>query len=80
MKRSRVIRKNVHLYVMSIDEALIEIQGRIKAYEHCAPKMYQGTFSKAIQSIRNGSAKQKTIETFMAKFGYSRIPEQWEKL
>ena len=64
---------------MNLNDALNEIQSRTKAYEQLTPPMLQGTFSNTVKSIRHGFAKPKTIEQFMAKFGYTKSVEQWEK-
>lgn len=62
---------------MTITDALQEIKSRCKPYHHV--KMNQGTFSNTIKGIEFGFSKPKTIAAFMEKFGYVKLPEQWEK-
>lgn len=63
---------------MNIKEALAEIKSRVKPYAQVG--MPQSSFTNTIRNIEAGLAKQSTIETFMLKFGYTKveIQEEWE--
>lgn len=63
---------------MDITEVITQLQGMVKPYVGI---MSQSTFSNNIKAIKYGFAKPKTVESFLAKFGYTKIEvqEQWEK-
>lgn len=62
---------------MTQDEAIEQIISETKFY---IGKMPQSTASNFVASYRKGMAKQKTIDSFLEKFGYVKTQEaQWEK-
>lgn len=62
---------------MSQDEAIEQIISETKFY---IGKMPQSTASNFVASWRKGMSKQKTIDSFLEKFGYVKKQDaQWEK-
>ena len=61
---------------MKLKEALEEIKSRVKPYLEVG--MAQSTYSNTLRNIEAGFAKPKTVEEFMAKFGYeAERSEMW---
>lgn len=63
---------------MTQDECIEEIISEHKFYIGIMP---QSSASNFVASWRKGMIKQKTIESFLAKFGYVlETPAQWTKI
>ena len=62
---------------MSKDEVIKEITKNHKWYIGVMP---QSTASNFLASYRKGMSKEKTINSFLSKFGYElKTESQWEK-
>jgi hypothetical protein len=61
---------------MTTNEVLSELNARTKPYIKVMP---QSTYSRTIRDIKNGNCKQKTMQDFFAKFGYTQNEVTWKK-
>lgn len=56
------------------------IQEIISEHKFYVGKFSQGYASNFVQRFKAGQLKEKTINNFLAKFGYEKVKEeQWEK-
>lgn len=55
---------------MTIQEAIKEIKSRHKPYTYANPVMTQQSYSKMMQRIEKGKAKDTAIFNFLDRFGY----------